>query len=96
MEDLCGTRNDLSSSVAELGHRRVERVRGRKEEEKRENGGSFRVQRKDTPCLCPVKLLGYFVLWCRASPFCLSALPFSTMGFSFSYYNDSRRLINKV
>lgn len=62
VEDLCGTRNDVSSSVAELGHRRVERVRGRKEEEKRVNCDSFRVQRKDTPCLSPLKLLGYFVL----------------------------------
>lgn len=35
-EDLSGTRNDVCSSAAELGHREVERERGKDTKRKRE------------------------------------------------------------
>lgn len=56
-EDLSGTRNDVCSGAAELGHEEVERKRH--EEKERENTDSYQVHRIEELCM--------FTLSCKTS-----------------------------
>lgn len=64
-EDLSGTRNDVCSGAAELGHREVDRERESEREKKtgRENTDSDRIQRMEELCVFTLPCKSHHFHW---------------------------------